>query len=56
MTRQDFERSTHKAEYCIFPIAVEWFANDLLKYNGNNIILKNENINSPITYMINPND
>ena len=56
MTRQDLERSTHKAEYCIFPIAVEWFANDLLKYNGNNIILKNENINSPITYMINPND
>jgi hypothetical protein len=28
----------------------------LLQYNGNNIILKNENIHSPITYMINLND
>ena len=56
MTRQDLERSTHKAEYSIFPIAVEWFANDLLKFNGDNIILKNEIINSPITYMINLDD
>jgi phosphoribosylglycinamide formyltransferase-1 len=56
MTRQDLERLTHKAEYSIFPIAVEWFANDLLRYNGNNIILKDEDIHSPITYMINLND
>ena len=56
MTRQDLERLTHKAEYSIFPVAVEWFANDLLKYNGNNIILKDEDIHSPITYMINLND
>lgn len=56
MTRQDLERLTHKAEYSIFPVAVEWFANDLLKYNGNNIILKDEDIHSPITYIINPND
>jgi phosphoribosylglycinamide formyltransferase-1 len=56
MTRQDLERLTHKAEYSIFPVAVEWFANDLLKYNGNNIILKDEDIHSPITYIINLND
>jgi folate-dependent phosphoribosylglycinamide formyltransferase PurN len=56
MTRRELEKLTHKAEYSIFPVAVEWFANDLLKYNGNNIILKNENIHSTITYMINLND
>ena len=56
MTRRDLERLTHKAEYSILPVVVEWFANDLLKYDGNNIILKNENIHSPITYMINLND
>jgi folate-dependent phosphoribosylglycinamide formyltransferase PurN len=56
MTRQDLERLTHKAEYSIFPVAVEWFANDLLKYNDNNIILKDEDIHSPITYIINLND
>ena len=56
MTRRELEELTHKAEHSIFPVAVEWFANDLLQYNGNNIILKNENIHSTITYMINLND
>lgn len=52
MTRQDLERLTHKAEYSIFPVAVEWFANDLIKLRDNKIFIKDKVIESPIVYLM----
>ena len=54
MTRKDLEDYTHKAEFIIFPIVVEWFATNKLEYHDDYIVLENEAILSPITYMINP--
>jgi phosphoribosylglycinamide formyltransferase-1 len=56
MTKSYLEKLTHKTEYIIFPIVIEWFADNLLEYHNNSVILKNEIIVSPIIYMIHTDD
>ena len=53
MTRVELEKFTHKAEYIIFPIVVEWFAENLIEYKKGKIYLKNKLITEPIVYNVN---
>tara|TARA_Y100000992_G_scaffold269113_1_gene208626 strand:+ start:1084 stop:1725 length:642 start_codon:yes stop_codon:yes gene_type:complete len=53
MAKVELEKITHKTEYIIFPIVVEWFAEDIIKFREGNIYLKDKLITSPIVYQVN---
>lgn len=43
---------THNAEHIIYPIAVKWFANDIIKMEGEELLLGEKLIESPIVLLI----
>ena len=43
---------THNAEHAIDPIAVKWFANDIIKMEGEKLILDEKLIESPIVLLM----
>ena len=43
---------THNAEHVIYPIAVKWFANDIIKMDGEKLLLDKKVIESPIVLLI----
>jgi phosphoribosylglycinamide formyltransferase-1 len=43
---------THNAEHAIYPIAVKWFANDIIKMEGEKLILDEKLIESPIVLLM----
>ena len=53
VTRGELEKFTHKTEYIIFPIVVEWFADDIIKFREGKIYLKDKLITEPIVYQVN---
>ena len=53
MTKAELEKFTHKTEYIIFPIVVEWFAENVVQYKEGNIYLKDKLITEPIVYQVN---
>ena len=53
MTKAELEKFTHKAEYIIFPIVVEWFAENVIQYKEGNIYLEDKLITEPIVYQVN---
>ena len=53
MTKAKLEKFTHKTEYIIFPIVVEWFAENVIQYKEGNIYLKDKLITEPIVYQVN---
>ena len=53
MTKAELEKFTHKTEYIIFPIVVEWFAENVIQYKEGNIYLKDKLITEPIVYQVN---
>tara|TARA_A100000164_G_scaffold264930_1_gene236847 strand:+ start:555 stop:1196 length:642 start_codon:yes stop_codon:yes gene_type:complete len=53
MTKAELEIFTHKIEYIIFPIVVEWFAESMIQYKEGNIYLKDKLISEPIVYQVN---
>ena len=52
MTKAELENFTHKTEYIIFPIVVEWFAENIIQYKEGKIILKDKLITEPIVYHV----
>ena len=52
MTKAELENSTHKTEYIIFPIVVEWFAENIIQYKEGKIYLKDKLITEPIVYQV----
>jgi phosphoribosylglycinamide formyltransferase-1 len=53
MTKVELEYFTHKTEYIIFPIVVEWFAENIIQYKEGKIYLKDKLITEPIVYQVN---
>ena len=53
ITRTELEKFTHKTEYIIFPIVVEWFAENIIQYKEGKIYLKGKLITEPIVYQVN---
>jgi len=43
---------THNAEHIIYPIAVKWFANDIIRMQGEKLLLDKKLIESPIVLLI----
>ena len=43
---------THNAEHIIYPIAVKWFANDIIKMEGEKLLLDKKVVESPIVLLI----
>ena len=43
---------THNAEHMIYPIAVKWFADNVIKMKGGNLYFNNKMIESPIVLLI----
>ena len=43
---------THNAEHIIYPIAVKWFANDIIRMKGEKLLLDEKLIESPIVLLI----
>lgn len=43
---------THNAEHIIYPIAVKWFADNVIKMKGGKLYLNNRMIESPIVLLI----
>ena len=43
---------THNAEHIIYPIAVKWFANDIMRMEGEKLLLDEKLIESPIVLLI----
>ena len=56
MKKAELEKFTHKTEYIIFPIAVEWFAENIIQYKEGKIYLKDKLITEPIVYQVNVNN
>jgi phosphoribosylglycinamide formyltransferase-1 len=56
MEKVELEKFTHKTEYIIFPIVVEWFAEDIIKFKEGRIYLKDMLITEPIVYQVNVNN
>ncbi len=51
LTQEILRNQTHQLEYKIFPIVLQWFANDLIKLESNKVFFKNKEIKSPIIYI-----
>ena len=43
---------THNAEHMIYPIAVKWFADNVIKMKGGKLYFNNRMIDSPIVLLI----
>ena len=52
ITKSELELITHKVEYKIYPIVIQWFAEDFIEFDKNRIKFKDKVIESPITYLI----
>ena len=52
ITKSELELITHKVEHKIYPIVIQWFAEDLIEFDKNKIKFKDKVIESPITYLI----
>ena len=52
LSKKELVNLTHDTEYEIFPIVVQWFANDLIKLRDNKIFIKDKVIESPIVYLM----
>ena len=52
MTKAELEYFTHKTEYIIFPIVVEWFAENIIRYKEGKVYLKDKLITEPIVYYV----
>ena len=52
LSKRELVKLTHDAEYEIFPIVVQWFANDLIKLSDNKIFIEDKVIESPIVYLM----
>ena len=46
------QRLTHNAEHIIYPIAVKWFADDIIKMDGEKLLLHEKLIESPIVLLV----
>ena len=49
---KELEDLTHKVEHKIYPIVVKWIADDLISVKDNIIQFNDNNIYSPITYLV----
>ena len=56
MTKAELEIFTHKTEYIIFPIVVEWFAENIIQCKEGKVYLKDKLITEPIVYQVNVNN
>ena len=52
MTKVELEYFTHKTEYIIFPIVVEWFAENIIQYKEGKFYLKGKLITETIVYHV----
>ena len=52
MTKAKLEKFTHKTEYIIFPIVVEWFAENIIQYKEGRFYLKDKLITETIVYHV----
>ena len=52
MTKAELEYFTHKTEYIIFPIVVEWFAENIIQYKEGKFYLKGKLITETIVYHV----
>jgi phosphoribosylglycinamide formyltransferase-1 len=53
ITKKELEERTHQAEYKIYPIVIEWFAEDIIEFRDGDFYLKGELISVPIVYQVN---
>ena len=53
ITKKELEERTHQAEYKIYPIVIEWFADDIIEFRDGDFYLKGELISVPIVYQVN---
>ena len=52
-TKKELEEHTHQVEYKIYPIVIEWFAEDIIEFRDGDFYLKGELISVPIVYQVN---
>ena len=52
MTKAELKYFTHKTEYIIFPIVVEWFAENIIQYKEGKFYLKGKLITETIVYHV----
>ena len=52
MTKAELKYFTHKTEYIIFPIVVEWFAENIIQYKEGRFYLKDKLITETIVYHV----
>jgi phosphoribosylglycinamide formyltransferase-1 len=55
ITKKELEERTHQAEYKIYPIVIEWFAEDIIEFRDGDFYLKGNRISVPIVYQVNDN-
>ncbi|MDC0415423.1 phosphoribosylglycinamide formyltransferase [Gammaproteobacteria bacterium] len=53
ITKKELEERTHQAEYKIYPIVIEWFAEDIIEFRDGDFYLKGNRISVPIVYQVN---
>ena len=53
VTKEELEEHTHQVEYKIYPIVIEWFAEDIIEFRDGDFYLKGELISVPIVYQVN---
>jgi phosphoribosylglycinamide formyltransferase-1 len=53
ITKKELEERTHQAEYKIYPIVIEWFAEDIIEFRDGDFYLKGELMSVPIVYQVN---
>ncbi len=56
LTQAELKSITHKIEYKIYPIVIQWIANDIVTLNNNKVVFKNKILESPITHLIENED
>ena len=53
ITKKELEEHTHQVEYKIYPIVIEWFAEDIIEFRDGDFYLKGNRISVPIVYQVN---
>ena len=53
ITKKELEKHTHQVEYKIYPIVIEWFAEDIIEFRDGDFYLKGNRISVPIVYQVN---
>lgn len=53
MTEVELRKLTHKTEYIIFPIVVEWFAKNIIEFREGCTYIKGKLLSEPIIYQLN---